>query len=45
MKMEDIIFLWGGKKCFAKDINNIIRAMNPTWTDEQLSSHFVDEDK
>ncbi len=35
----------GGKKCFSKEINQIIREMNPKWTDEDLKHHFVDEDK
>lgn len=35
----------GGKKCFAKEINDIKRQMNPTWTDEDLAPYFVDEDK
>jgi hypothetical protein len=34
----------GGKKCFAKEINQVIREMNPRWSDEQLKDHFVPED-
>jgi hypothetical protein len=35
----------GGKKCFAKEINDVIRKMNPKWSDEELRSNFHDEEK
>jgi len=34
-----------GKRRNAKEVNQIIREMNPRWTDEQLQPHFLDEDK
>lgn len=35
----------GGQKRNAKEINLIIREMNPKWSDEDLKYHFLDEDK
>ena len=35
----------GGKRCNAKEINQIIRDMNPKWSEENLKPHFLDEDK
>ena len=35
----------GGQKRFAKEVNHIIREMNPKWSDEELKPYFVDEDK
>ena len=34
----------GGKKCFAKEINQNIRDNNPKWSDEQLKPFFYSED-
>lgn len=35
----------GGKRCNAKEVNQIIREMNPKWSDEALKPYFLDEDK
>lgn len=35
----------GGKRCFAKEINKIIRDMNSKWSDEALKPYLYDEDK
>jgi hypothetical protein len=35
----------GGKRRNAKEVNQIIREMNPRWTDDQLKDHFLDEGK
>lgn len=35
----------GGKKCFAKEVNQVIRDMNPKWSDESLKDHFMNEDE
>lgn len=35
----------GGKRRNAKEINQIIREMNPKWSDEALAPYFLDEGK
>jgi hypothetical protein len=35
----------GGKQHNAKEVNQIIRDMNPKWSDESLKPYFLDEDK
>lgn len=35
----------GGKRRNAKEVNDIIRQMNPKWSDEKLKPYFMDEDK
>lgn len=35
----------GGQRRNTKEVNQIIREMNPKWSDEQLKDHFLDEDK
>ena len=35
----------GGKKRFAKEVNQIIRDMNPSWSDDALRPYLLDEDK
>jgi hypothetical protein len=35
----------GGKRCNAKEINQIKREMNPKWSEEALKPYLLDEDK
>lgn len=35
----------GGKRRFAKEINQIKREMNPTWSEEALKPYLLDENK
>jgi hypothetical protein len=35
----------GGKQCNAKEANQIIRQMNPTWSEESLKPYLLNEDR
>jgi len=35
----------GGVRRYTKEINQIIREMNPAWSEEALKPHLYDEDK
>ena len=38
------MWIHGGKLCNIEEHNNIVRAANPTWTEEQISPYLYSED-